>query len=90
MENNLPEGFTAFAFPPAWRRRLRTTNMVENLNKQLRRRTQVAALFVNEASLLRLASAMLMEISEEWETGKRYLTLETIDPLKRNYRHKVA
>jgi hypothetical protein len=39
---------------------------------------------------LRLDSAMLMEISEEWETGKRYLTLETIDPLKRNYRHDVA
>ena len=55
------------------RKRLRTTNSLENLNQQIRRRTRVAGLFPNEASLLRLASAVLMEISEDWETGRRYL-----------------
>ena len=74
-EENVPEGLTVFdhGLSDARRKRLRTTNGLENLNLQIRRRTRVAGLFPNEASLLRLASAVLMEISEEWETGRRYL-----------------
>lgn len=68
------------AWPPDQRRRLRTTNGLERLNKEIKRRTRVATLFPNEASLLRLVSAVLMEISEEWETGKVYLATETDDP----------
>lgn len=62
---NVPEGLTVFTFPSAHRRRLRTTNLLERLNKEIKRRTRVATLFPNEASLLRLVSAVLMEISEE-------------------------
>ena len=51
--------------------------MLERVNKEVKRRTRVATLFPNEASLLRLVSAVLMEISEEWETDKKYLNLET-------------
>jgi len=58
------------------RRQLRTTNMLERVNKEVKRRTRVATLFPNEASLLRLVTAILMEISEEWETGKIYLNLK--------------
>ena len=72
----LPETFTVFAFPEAHRRRIRTSNMVERLNKELKRRTRVATLFPNEASCLRLVSAVAMEISDEWETGRAYLTME--------------
>jgi transposase-like protein len=75
MEENLPEGFTAFSLPSKLRRRLRSTNMVEWVNKEIRRRTRVAGLFPNEKSLLRLVSAILVEISEDWETGKRYVSL---------------
>ena len=75
MEANLPEGLTVYAFPESHRRVLRTTNGVERLNQEVRRRTRVARLFPNEASCLRLVSAVLMEISEEWETGKVYLSL---------------
>jgi putative transposase len=74
MEANVPEGLTIFEFPVAHRRLLRTTNGVERLNQEIRRRTQVARMFPSEASCLRLVSAILMEISEEWETGKAYLT----------------
>lgn len=77
MEENVPESFAVFRLPPAHRQRLRTTNMLERLNRELKRRTRVATLFPNEASLLRLVTAVLMELSEEWETGKRYLTFET-------------
>lgn len=77
MEENLPQGFSAFAFPPAHQRRLRTTNALERVNMELKRRTRVAGLFPNEASLLRLVSALLAETSEEWESGKIYLSMET-------------
>ena len=74
MERNLPEGLSVFAFPEAHRRLLRTTNSVERVNKEVRRRTRVASLFPNEASCLRLVSALLMEISDDWQSGKDYLT----------------
>ena len=77
MEANIPEGLAVFNLPAAHRRRLRTTNMLERVNKEIKRRTRVATLFPNEASLLRLTSAVLVEITEEWETGKRYLNMET-------------
>jgi len=76
MEKNVPEGLTVFALPAAHRVRMRTTNMLELLNKEIKRRTTVATLFPNEASVLRLVSAMLMETSEEWETGKIYLSMD--------------
>ena len=75
MEENLPEGLTIFDFPAEHRRRVRTTNMVERINKEIRRRTRVVTLFANEASALRLVSAVLMEISEEWQTDRIYLTM---------------
>lgn len=77
METNLPEGFTVFARPACQRRMLRTSNLLEALNKELRRRTRVATLFPNEASLLRLVTAVLIEFSDEWETGRIYLPRET-------------
>ncbi|HSH77580.1 MAG TPA: IS256 family transposase [Herpetosiphonaceae bacterium] len=74
MEEQLPEGLMVFAFPEAHRRLIRTTNGLERVNQEIRRRTRVARLFPNEASCLRLVTAVVMEISEEWETGKAYLT----------------
>jgi transposase-like protein len=77
METSLPEGLTVFSFPENHRRLLRTTNGVERVNKEIKRRTRVAGLFPNEASCLRLVSAILIEISEDWQTGKCYLTFGT-------------
>lgn len=74
LEANVPESLTVLSLPPSHRRRLRTTNMLERLNRELKRRTRVATLFPNDASLLRLVTAVLIEVSEEWETGKRYVT----------------
>lgn len=78
LEENVTEGLTVFAFPPKHRRLLRTTNGLERLNREIRRRTRVATLFPNEDSCLRLVSAILMEVSEEWETGRRYLPLSQV------------
>ncbi|MHC5082633.1 MAG: transposase, partial [Planctomycetota bacterium] len=60
-------------FPQAHRRRMRTTNPLERLHEELNRRTNVARIFPNEASLIRLISAI--EISEDWVAGKRYLDM---------------
>jgi transposase-like protein len=74
-EENLPEGLTVFRFPSNHWRRIRTANGVERLNKEIRRRSRVATLFPNEASCLRLVTAVVMEISEEWQTNRIYLRL---------------
>ena len=75
MEQNLPEGLTVFAFPAAHRRLIRTTNCLERLNRELRRRTGVVSIFPNDRACLRLSSAILMEVDEEWLTGRIYLTI---------------
>ncbi|MFN9592032.1 MAG: IS256 family transposase [Pirellulaceae bacterium] len=74
-EKNVPEGLTIFQLPAEHRKRMRTTNLLERLNKEMKRRTQVATLFPNEASLLRLITAVLTEYSDDWETGRKYLTI---------------
>ena len=76
MATNLPEGFSVFSFPGAFRKSLRTTNGVEKLHREVRRRARVVSIFPNQASCLRLVSAVLSEISEEWLTGRTYMTLE--------------
>ncbi len=83
MAANVPEGLTVFALPPEHRRRLRTSNLLERLNKEIKRRTRVATSFPNEAALLRLVSAVLMEISEECETDKIYLRMENRGPISK-------
>jgi putative transposase len=95
MEENLTEGLTVFALPEGHRKRMRTTNMLERVHEEINRRTRVAGLFPNEASLLRLVSAVLMELSEEWETGKRYLNMDvenndSASEQNKIYRKKVA
>lgn len=79
LEANVPDSFTVFAFPATHRRRLRTSNLMERISQELKRRTRVATLFPNEASLLRLVSAVLMEISEDWETENPYLRMDILN-----------
>jgi transposase-like protein len=74
-EENLIEGFAVFDFPQEHRVRLRTTNGLERINRELKRRTRVASIFTNIESCLRLVSALLAERDEEWMTGKVYLTM---------------
>jgi len=77
LEKNIPEGLTVFSFPASHRRRLRTANGLERLSREVKRRTRVVSIFPNEAACLRLISAVLMEIHEEWQTDRMYLSFET-------------
>lgn len=74
-EENLPMGFAVFDLPIGHRTRLRTTNGLERINRELKRRTRVVSIFPNAASCLRLVSALLAEVDEDWMTGKIYINL---------------
>jgi len=74
LEENIAQGLTVMSFPLEHQRRLRTTNLSERVNRELKRRTRVVSIFPNAASLERLATAVLMEIDENWQSGARYLT----------------
>ena len=77
IEAAIPEGLTVFGFPESHRRRIRTSNMLERVSQEVKRRTRVVRLFPNQSSCLRLVSAILMEISENWETGRIYLNIDS-------------
>lgn len=76
MEENIPEGLTVFSAPEIQRKKLRTSNLLERVNKEIKRRTRVVCIFPNPESCLRLIAAILMEISEEWQSATRYLPIE--------------
>ena len=84
MTANLPEGLTVFSFPGTLRKLLRTTNGVERLHREVRRRARVVSIFPNQASCLRLVSAVLNEISEEWLTGRTYIVFQGSSYLHEN------
>ena len=64
------------AFPRPYWRLIRTTNGLERINKELKRRSRSAGAFSNDQSLLRIAVCIMMDINEEWMTGRKYLSLE--------------
>lgn len=75
-ESNIPDSFAVFALPPSHRVRCRTTNGLERINREIKRRTRVASIFPNTASCLRLVSALLAEQDEEWINAKIYLNMK--------------
>lgn len=76
MEVNCPEGLAIFEFKASHRRCLRTSNLAERVNRELKRRTRVASIFPNIASCERLITGLLIETSEAWESGNVYLSME--------------
>ena len=75
MEENIPEGLTIFSFPQEHWKKLRTSNLAERVNKEIKRRTKIVGIFPNCDSCLRLVTALLVEMDEEWALGRAYLKL---------------
>jgi putative transposase len=78
IEEHIEECLSCLAFPEAHRRRIRTTNGLERFNQELKRRTRVVRIFPNRRACVRLVSALAVEQSEEWVTGRRYLDMEQL------------
>lgn len=75
LENGFDDAIAVLAFPEPYRKRLRTTNIVERLNEEIRRRERVIRIFPNQASVLRLLGALLTEQHEIWSTGYKYFDM---------------
>ena len=78
VEEHIEECLTCLTFPEGHRKRIRTTNGLERFNQELKRRTRVVRIFPNRGSCLRLVSALAVEQSEEWLTGRRYLDMSEL------------
>lgn len=74
LENNAEESMTYFDFDESWWRRIRTSNCIERLNKEIKKRTRGVGVFPNEATSEKLVESLLMEQHEEWMEEKAYLT----------------
>jgi len=83
LELGLEDATAVLCLPEKYRRRLRTTNMVERLNSEVRRREKVIRIFPNDESAWRLIGAYLAERHEEWSTKRRYLTMDEFHRWKR-------
>jgi len=79
IEEHIEECLACLAFPESHRRRIRTTNGLERLNQEIKRRTRVVRIFPNPEACLRLVSALAVEQSEEWLTGRRYLDMSELE-----------
>ena len=81
MEDGLEDSLSFFAFPKLDARKIVSTNMLERLNKEIRRRTRVVGIFPNPESYLRLVTVYLMEYSEDWSVTRAYLSEESLQSL---------
>ena len=90
VEENIEETLTFYHFPTQHHRRIRSTNMLERVNQEIKRRTRVVRIFPNEKSCLRLVRALLVELHEEWIGERRYLDMELLKESKdqREQRYK--
>jgi putative transposase len=79
LEEHIEECLSCLAFPESHRRRIRTTNGLERLNQEIKRRSRVVRIFPNREACLRLVSAPAIEQSEEWLTGRRYLDMQELE-----------
>jgi len=78
LDENLDQAMTFFQFPRQLWKRIRSTNIVERFNREIRRRTRVVSIFPGEKSVFRLVGSLLIEIHEEWIAGPKYLNYESI------------
>ena len=78
LDENIDEGLTVFQFPKEHWKKLRTSNGIERVNREIKRRTKVAVLFPNKESALRLVTGVIIEIHEDWITGRPYLDMSCL------------
>ena len=83
VEANIEETFTFYRLPLSHHKHLKSTNMLERLNEEIKRRTHIVRIFCNAASCLRLVRALTQELHEDWIEATRYLTMDDLKEHKK-------
>lgn len=78
FEDELEDSLTFYAFPKLDARKVSSSNMIERLNREIRRRINVVGIFPNESSCVRLMTTYLMEYAEDWSVSRAHLSQESI------------
>ena len=84
LEEGLEDSLAFYAFPDLDARKIPSTNMLERLNKEIRRRTSVVGIFPNSDSYLRLVTTYLMEYADDWSVSRAYLNPTSVQALLQN------
>ena len=91
MDDAEHDVLACMSFPKEHRAKLHSTNLIERLNGEIKRRTDVVGIFANDEAIVRLVGALLLEQNDEWAVQRaRYMTLETIAPMDEDCRHQLA
>jgi len=90
VESNIEETFSFYRLPREHHKHMKSTNMLERLNEEIKRRTHVVRIFPNEASCLRLVRALAVEIHENWIEAIRYLNMDLLEEHKREVLRRSA
>jgi transposase-like protein len=90
VEENIEETFTFYRLPIQFHKHLKSTNMLERLNEEIKRRTHVVRIFPNEQSCLRLVRALAVETHENWIEATRYLNMDLMREHKKEALRKTA
>jgi len=88
LDNAKDDILAVYDLPTHCRKKMRTTNMTERTNEEIRRRERVIRIFPNDASALMLAGAYLQELSEEWISGRRYMDMTEFHEVKAEQERK--
>jgi len=90
VEDNIEQTLSFYRFPLGHHKHVKSTNMLERLNEEIRRRTRVVRIFPNEASCLRLVRALAVETHENWIEAHRYLDMNLLTEHKKQELMRVA
>jgi len=90
VEENIEQTMTFYRFPLAHHKHIKSTNMLERLNQEIKRRTHVVRIFPNEKSCLRLIRALAVEIHEHWIEATRYLSMDPLRELRKERLRNAA
>ncbi len=90
VEENIEETLTFYRLPAEHHKHLKSTNMLERFNEEIKRRTLVVRIFPNDASCLRLVRALAVEMHENWIEATRYLNMELLTEHKKQLLREVA
>ena len=89
VEANIEETWTFYRLPRDHHKHLKSTNMLERLNQEIKRRTHIVRIFPNAESCLRLIRALAVEIHEDWIEAHRYLNMEALLEQRKADLHQI-